>query len=672
MGLPALRLTQDLPDRKAGDRVAQQSTNRISSRRQSSLRAIIESVFDPDVDRVVYELPADRHREDDGHVVPAGSGLAVAAAYAEALARSGSTQFVVLVADGASWQREHAAQLRSVSGVRERFVILAPADEDGSISVSQLPSAGWRLTDLSGRSTARIIAKSLVEARYDRQPTLLCLDSEVIKSVQREIIAERPQSPSEEAAVSEAEATAIVAKELEERAAADSKVIPVVLTDHPAWQPLARFAAAQPAATAERLQRGLSIASAIANSGCRPVVVIDEAQLGGQRDALRKCLSRSRFRGTIIVSGAEWSMREPHIWPAKAEQHVFPSQFRPADVGRILSTCLTAERPAVLFLPRKPVVSADTAVDAKSTTEVRIPFAVSAQSAQSDQQEIEHKRLRLEALRWVQDYDRVGHRNLYLWRWCLHGIELTTFPGVPEEHLTHLHDTKLLSVILCVLFDDVADRNGRTELLETLIQSAGSRQLDTGAILNVAEREYVDVTQRLWLEYESRVRQYPKYTVYERLWRFDLLQFLNTMRYAHLVNSQPGLMNLAEHDVYTPHNMLMVSFSTLDLMCVAHFHTAELGSLREVMWHAQSMGRIGNVLSTWRRELAEADQSSGMFGQDSSLSMSSKEQLLLEKWRWHRSRCHAAAQRVASIDLLPVLTGHDRFFDMHLASSGRI
>ena len=30
------------------------------------------------------------------------------------------------------------------------------------------------------------------------------------------------------------------------------------------------------------------------------------------------------------------------------------------------------------------------------------------------------------------------------------------------------------------------------------------------------------------------------------------------------------------------------------------------------------------------------------------------------------------AEQVRSLDLIPVLQGHDRFFDMHLASAGRI
>jgi len=694
MGLPALRSQPHTGTEQSSHvRDANESLNGFPSQRSAttSLRAIIESVFDAGEDRVIYELPADDpHGDEDGQSITAGTGVAVAVACAHAFARLGRSQFVVLVADGASWQREFASEISGLLGVRQRFVILLPAVDADAGTAAQLSFAGWRVADCRGRSTARVIAKTLVEARFDQRPTLIGLDADVIAAAQQTVIVRSPSSAnSPEVAAADTDGTTMVVHELQERAAADPRLVPIVVTDHTAWQPLARFGNSEQSPNPRRVERELSIAAALSDSGCRPVIVMEQALLGANREAVQRTLSRPRFRGTFVVPGSEWSIRESMVWPAAVEQHVLPSRVDSAEIGRVVSACLSAKQSSVLLLPRKPVVgispppespsigtgfggSPRNQGDGEPHVERAIPFAVSAQSAQSDQQEIEHKRLRLEALRWVQDYDRVGHRNLYLWRWCLHGIELTTFPGIPDGQLTHLHDTKLLSVILCVLFDDVADRNGRKELLESLIQSAGSQPPEPAGILDRAEREYVEVTRRLWLEYEARVRQYPQYSVYERLWRFDLLQFLNTMRYAHLVNSQPGLLNLAEHDVYTPHNMLMVSFSTLDLMCVAHFHTAELGSLREAMWHAQSMGRIGNVLSTWRRELAEADQSSGMFGDDSSLSMSSKEQLLLEKWRWHRSRCHAAAERVASIDLNSVLNGHDRFFDMHLASSGRI
>jgi hypothetical protein len=266
---------------------------------------------------------------------------------------------------------------------------------------------------------------------------------------------------------------------------------------------------------------------------------------------------------------------------------------------------------------------------------------------------------------------------------------LTTIPSVPTEWLQHVHDTKLLSVILCVLFDDVADRRGRTEFLELLLDGHERGASIETADLTEPERKYVEITRHLWDEYESRVRRYPLSAEYSRLLKFDLLQFSNTMRYAHLVNAEPGLLSPTEHDVYTPHNMMMVSFSTIDLMCSAGFERHELGTLREAMWHAQSMGRIGNILSTWRRELSDADYSNGLArradmaapegrsrpqpGEPSPDSDSRHmERQLLAKWEWHRSRCHAAARSVRSIDLAGVLEGHDRFLDMHLISTGLI
>ncbi len=317
-----------------------------------------------------------------------------------------------------------------------------------------------------------------------------------------------------------------------------------------------------------------------------------------------------------------------------------------------------------------------------------LPYAVSARSARFDQLAVRRKPLRGDVRRWIAEYDSVGKRGLYLWRWCLHGIELTTFPDVAATLRTHVHETKLLSVILCVLFDDVADCRGRPEFLDGLIQAVtgdGTTEFE----LSEPEARHLDVTCRLWREYESRLRKYPRHREFGRLLKFDLSQFFSAMRYAHLVNGHPGLLNRTEHDVYTPHNMLMVSFSTIDLMGIPTFDASELGCVREAMWHAQAMGRIGNVVSTWRREMNEEDYSSVMFLDDAAgaapaftettggdlpaaADTTNRQAQLLEKWRWHRGKCRDAASRVQSITLDNVLSGHDRFWDMHLASTGLI
>jgi hypothetical protein len=104
------------------------------------------------------------------------------------------------------------------------------------------------------------------------------------------------------------------------------------------------------------------------------------------------------------------------------------------------------------------------------------------------------------------------------------------------------------------------------------------------------------------------------------------------------------------------------------------------------------MGRVGNLLSTWLRELAERDFTSGVFARalrDGDLTL---EQLQHEvpakieatirgrghlahfyrRWQEHRDHCHARAGDVHSLDLSSVLEGHDQFFAMHLGSQGLI
>ena len=126
---------------------------------------------------------------------------------------------------------------------------------------------------------------------------------------------------------------------------------------------------------------------------------------------------------------------------------------------------------------------------------------------------------------------------------------------------------------------------------------------------------YARFTTSLWETFEERLKCSPCYTEYAPLLAYDHQQILNTMAYSSLVNRYPAVLNLQEHDMYTPHNMQMMSFATMDLMNSPRFDRAELGRLRGIMWHAQNMGRIGNLVSTWQREIRDRDFTSGVFAQ---------------------------------------------------------
>jgi len=309
------------------------------------------------------------------------------------------------------------------------------------------------------------------------------------------------------------------------------------------------------------------------------------------------------------------------------------------------------------------------------------------------QAEIEHvlnKQLSSDLIRWIDGYAQVGKRNLYLWKWVRQGVEVTTLSCVAPELFNFACDTKVLGVVLDVLLDDIADRGGDPELLEQLLAVPfdGSRlQLSS---VRPEDRAYAEFTIDLWQEIKRRTKLLPLFGQFARIWRYDYLQLFNGMRYSHLINEDVALLNLAEHDLYSPHNMHIMVSSTVDLMCSPQFDRSELGRLRDAIWHAQFMGRIGNLVTTWERELPDGDYSSGIYARavaegDVTLQMlkdrdlpaikqaicaSGHETYFLQRWTQLRRRLVELAPRIRSVNINELLKGYDRLIRLHLGSRG--
>jgi hypothetical protein len=301
-----------------------------------------------------------------------------------------------------------------------------------------------------------------------------------------------------------------------------------------------------------------------------------------------------------------------------------------------------------------------------------------------------NKRLSPDLMKWVDGYAEVGKRNLYLWKWVRQGVEVTTLSCVQPDLFDYACDTKVLGVVLDVLLDDIADRKGDPDLLEQLL--AVPFDTTPGRLSNVsaADRPYAAYTLGIWEEIKRRTRTLPCFAEYSTIWRYDYLQLFNGMRYSHMLNQNIALLNLAEHDLYSPHNMHIMVSSTVDLMCSPQFDRTELGRLRDAIWHAQFMGRIGNLVTTWERELGDRDYTSGVYARalsegDLTLEMlrgddtaaianavrkGGHEDFFLQRWHGLRLRLVELAPRVRSVDLHKLVRGYERLIRLHLGSRG--
>ena len=292
--------------------------------------------------------------------------------------------------------------------------------------------------------------------------------------------------------------------------------------------------------------------------------------------------------------------------------------------------------------------------------------------------------------RWVEGYARVGRRNPYLWGWCRQAVEVTTLPCVDPALRDHVCDTKTMGVMWDVMLDDVADQRGQNDLMEELLCQTIGRQEPDFSRFSPRERDYACFTADLWRDIMNRARTYPRHGEFAELLRYDYLQLANVMRYSHLLNGHLELLNLAEHDLYTPHNMHIMVCSTLDLMCSPRFDRAEIGILREIVWNTQCMGRIGNLVTTWQRELGERDFTSGVYARavstgdltvadlergdrnliEPAIIAGRHEEYFLNRWQRHRKFLLSQRHRLKSFDVGQTVAAFERLVCLHLGSRG--
>lgn len=301
------------------------------------------------------------------------------------------------------------------------------------------------------------------------------------------------------------------------------------------------------------------------------------------------------------------------------------------------------------------------------------------------------KSLSLELQHWIDRYEQVGSRERYLWKWVRQGVEITTLSSVDSECYDSVCDTKVLGVMLDVLLDDIADHGGDPQLLDQLLSLPFGPQRLALANVSSQDRQYAEFTLDVWDEIKRRTQAFPGFEALAAVWRYDYLQLFNAMRYSHMINQDISLLNMAEHDLYLPHNMHIMISATVDLMCSPHFRRDELGRLRDAVWHAQCMGRIGNLATTWERELGEGDFTSGVYAHavaEGDLTIADlqnrdraeivrtireggHESYFFGRWLELRQRLIDLTPHVRSVNLQELLQGYERLIRLHLTSRGQ-
>jgi len=313
-----------------------------------------------------------------------------------------------------------------------------------------------------------------------------------------------------------------------------------------------------------------------------------------------------------------------------------------------------------------------------------------------DMQRVEQEPLPPVVSELIDMYDeRLGYRDSeFLLKWLHVVFRFFTLSSVDETYAEECRTVRTLASMYVMLIDDLGERHDDDI---TLAQAAKlpfpSESIDRE--IDGIDHDYMAVTEAVWEALAPRLQAAPRYDEVKALFRYDMRQVIQAIRYSALLNENPEIANMSEVRALGAHNMMMLAYADIDIAFSPTFDCAELGRVRSLLLELQQMARIGNWVTTWERELDEGDVSAGVFviavengilsaeelrtaatdpdARDeirSRIENAHVEEALIEQWQQRCDTLRSNPPEIASIDVDGLIGGMERVMAFHLASRG--
>lgn len=296
----------------------------------------------------------------------------------------------------------------------------------------------------------------------------------------------------------------------------------------------------------------------------------------------------------------------------------------------------------------------------------------------------------------VDDYQALRDaRPPFMWKWVHRLAPNNTLPCVDDEYRDDVPIDKTIIILFVTLLDDLLEKNHDTATFNELAKLP-SAETEPEPDADGVDAEYVRFATRVWETLVDRIERAPHFELYEELFRFDVKQATNSIEYSDLAIRRPDLSTMSDLERYESHNMVMFSYADVDLMHSPVAVRDDLPTLREAIWTAQLMGRIGNWVSTWEREIREGDFSSGpvVYALNNDIVSHTEleaareeggeradrlverikaagvEKHFLTRWERHYHELCEYDRDLSTVDLGPFIDGTEEVLRYHLASTG--
>jgi len=277
-----------------------------------------------------------------------------------------------------------------------------------------------------------------------------------------------------------------------------------------------------------------------------------------------------------------------------------------------------------------------------------------------------------EIQKWVNEYNKVGERNEYIWKWAFFVSNNIKLPFIANKYDQTISHIKFLLIMLITLIDDMADRKRNLHFLEKISNFSliGNNPLIRNFNIKAEDMIYFRKVFDVWIEIKKLLVALPNFKEIAMIIDFDFKQIWNSMLYACIVNINPSLNNKEENRIYLSHSTPAILSYMIDLCC-AH-KKVDIGKIRSVGWYCQMMVRIANTIATHKRERLERDLSGEINIYKNIKKKNNIERDLLQQWDEYYKTVSRLLDRFNTKIKKNILHSLEKLLVVHLSSRGKI
>lgn len=203
-------------------------------------------------------------------------------------------------------------------------------------------------------------------------------------------------------------------------------------------------------------------------------------------------------------------------------------------------------------------------------------------------------------------------RKEFIWKWLIVGQTVIRLSSVPQSYEHKVLIIKLHQMIFAILLDDIADKVKDRDLLDRLIKYS---IFNKSVSIPSDFKAYFIYTKEVWDYIVHSIVDLPSG---KRIFKYFLDandKFIECLYYSAEINTDPSKINLEKYYEILSHNMNVLLTGIVDLATLPNkkINEATMKNSISLFETTQKMARVGNWVSTWKREISDHDYTSGIF-----------------------------------------------------------